>query len=182
MKYDYYYIENLISKNEIKEINDLVKNYNGESLSDLPAEGVLKTAEVSVIPMFYLNQLIYKFNQQIININRLYFGFDLFDNCDLEFANYNIYNSESSGQYSWHIDGCKGEVNDIKLTAILNLSENKFTGGEFDLFVNGPIRIPQIDNPGAMLVFPSFIPHRVNPVTTGQRITLSRWVIGPTWK
>jgi len=182
MKYDYYYIENLISEKEIIEINQLIKSYQGEKLEDLSAEGVFKTADVSVIPIFYLNHLIYKFNQQVININRLYFGFDIFADCDLEFVNYNIYDSEKSGQYSWHIDGGKSEPNDIKLTAILNLSENPYQGGEFDLFVNGPTRIPQIGSPGSMLVFPSFIPHRVNPVSQGQRKTLSRWIIGPTWK
>lgn len=182
MKYDYYYIPNVVSEKDISEINQTIRNFQNSEVEDLPAENVLKTADVSVIPMFAINHLIYKFNQQIININRLYFGLDIFNDCDLEMINYNVYDSSNEGQYSWHIDGTKSEPNDIKLTAILNLSETPYKGGEFDLFVNGPTRIPQIDVPGTMLVFPSFIPHRVNPVTEGTRISLSRWIIGPTWK
>ena len=182
MKYDYYYIENVISQKDISDINQAIRNFDSSELEDLPAENVFKTAKVSVIPMSHINHMIYKFNQQIININRLYFGFDIFSDCDLEFVNFNVYDADNSGQYSWHIDGSKSEPNDIKLTAIINLSEEPYQGGEFDLFVNGPIRIPQIDVPGTMLVFPSFIPHRVNPVTQGKRISLSRWIIGPTWK
>jgi len=70
-------------------------------------------------------------------------------------------------------------ASDFKLTAILNISEEPFKGGEFDLFVNGEMNIPSIDKPGSLLVFPTFTMHRVRPVTQGVRKTASMWLSGP---
>ena len=35
---------------------------------------------------------------------------------------------------------------------------------------------------GAMALFPSFLPHRVTPVTRGVRYSLVGWVCGKPWR
>lgn len=181
MKYDYFYLKELYSKDEIHQFNLLLENIENHG-DDLPADNVIKTADVKIVPMYSISGAMNKLNQHISNINAIIFGFHLFETHNLEMINYNVYDSATQGQYDWHTDAAKGEINDIKLTAILNLSEEEYEGGHFELFTNGPVRITEIDTPGNVLIFPSFIPHRVTPVTKGKRITLSRWIVGPNWK
>ena len=83
------------------------------------------------------------------------------------------------GQYGWHIDGDPSKTSDCKLTAILNISDHEYTGGNFELFLNGPTHIKELDKPGGMVIFKSHISHRVLPVLTGQRRTLSIFLMGP---
>jgi PKHD-type hydroxylase len=42
--------------------------------------------------------------------------------------------------------------------------------------------VPELKEPGSLLVFPSYIQHRVTPVTKGERVTISRWLSGPNFK
>ena len=34
---------------------------------------------------------------------------------------------------------------------------------------------------GKIILFPSFIPHCVTPITSGKRISLVNWIRGPKW-
>ena len=43
--------------------------------------------------------------------------------------NYNIYGK--NGKYGWHIDASTNLLSDMKLTCLLNLSEEPYEGGEF---------------------------------------------------
>ena len=182
MKHEWYWWCDLYSKEEIKEINHIVSLVEQpDGVTDLSAPGATKTSSVKVLPMEYYGNLLKKFNDKIQRINRTVYGFDLYETIMEECVNYNVYDAKDKGEYSWHMDAEKDEPFDIKLTAILNLSEEPYEGGEFEFFANYPRHVEQF-TPGTLLVFPGFMPHRVKPVTKGKRISLSRWEIGPTWK
>ena len=70
---------------------------------------------------------------------------------------------------------------DTTKTAIVNLSEKPFVGGEFFLWKNKEAEISQLIVPGTLLVFPSFYIHKVNPVIKGTRKTLTFWRCGKPW-
>ena len=182
MKYDYFYYLDLYTKEECQILNELIQEQLDPSVIDIKAEGVSKTSTVGSFALGKLKTELEKFNQTIISINRNNFGFDVFETCDLEFLNYNTYSSENNGQYDWHSDKVLNECYDIKLTAILNIGTDEYEGGNFEMFLNTPTVIEEISTPGSMLVFPSFLYHRVTPVTKGKRKTISRWVNGPTIK
>ena len=93
------------------------------------------------------------------------------------------------GFYSWHRDGMgsHNEVNDkpdnkilhentrkLSMTIVLN---SEFEGGDFELR-DLDEKIPRL-NKGSVIVFPSFIHHRVAPVTRGIRYSLVTWFVGP---
>jgi len=40
----------------------------------------------------------------------------------------------------------------------------------------------QLKTQGTALIFPSFIVHKVNPVTKGTRHSLVAWIEGPKWR
>ena len=70
-------------------------------------------------------------------------------------------------------------MQDIKLTCLLNLSEETYEGGEF-CAVGSDEKI-KFDS-GMGLIITSLIAHKVTPITKGERITLTYWAMGPSWK
>ena len=62
---------------------------------------------------------------------------------------------------------------------------DEYEGGsfEFQRFEDGSSHFDEINlDIGDMLVFPSIIQHKVNPVTRGERKVLVAWAWGPMFK
>ena len=91
----------------------------------------------------------------------------------------NEYDGNIKAEYDWHSDGSNNHTHDIKLTILINASVKKYKGGEFSLFVNKPIHIAKLDNPGDVLMFTSNICHKVNPITSGKRHSITLFYKGP---
>jgi PKHD-type hydroxylase len=87
------------------------------------------------------------------------------------------------GHYSYHKDTELPDNQKItrKLSAVLFLSEPKdYEGGIFEFQdLEG-----QFDKQtqGSIIVFPSYVKHRVTPVTSGERYTAVAWALGPAFK
>lgn len=118
--------------------------------------------------------------------NRNAFGFDIAYYPALQFT---CYSSVDSGFYDWHMDTflllteSQGtRMMDRKLSMVLQLSNpDDYEGG--DLEIDGtPIPKDELRKQGAMVVFPSFLRHRVTPVTRGVRYSLVLWAEGPFWR
>jgi len=181
MKYDWAFLDNVYNKHQIQELNRLANTALHYSKDD-PAPNVKKTAYVKPIKINHFSPALQPFLDTILHLNSFMFGFDLFQIHESQSINYNVYNAKNHGEYSWHSDGYKDSPSDIKLTAIANISEEKYEGGDFELFLNGSQIVHEIRNPGTVIVFPGYIQHRVTPVTKGCRITISKWLMGPNWK
>ena len=80
--------------------------------------------------------------------------------------------------YTGHIDTfhCHGD-NTRKLTALAFLNDN-FEGGQFWINADGK-KIYPYQKKGTVLVFPSYMLHGVEPVTSGVRHTVVTWLLGP---
>ena len=91
--------------------------------------------------------------------------------------NYNVYGE--NGEYNWHIDRQTRGIEDMKLTCLLNLSEEPYEGGDFYLAVN---KEKLEFGSGDGLIFTSLIAHKITPVIKGERISLTYWGDGPAWK
>ena len=130
------------------------------------------------VPCMPLMDLLYPWLNECQLINNKCFGYDINWDFHLERMNYNEY--KENGKYGWHIDSTKpGDINDQKLTCLLNLSEESYEGGDFYLTIaKEKIKF----GAGEGLVFNSLIAHKVTPVTKGERITLTYWGMGPSWK
>ena len=84
------------------------------------------------------------------------------------------------GHYDWHIDS-KEPVNDEqrKLSISILLNDN-FEGGGLEIHSNKDENVLKCQ--GDIVVFPSFLQHRVLPVTDGTRYTAVSWAYGPTFR
>lgn len=104
----------------------------------------------------------------------------------LQFTKYKL-----NQHYNWHKDGyelpysegdCKGKIR--KLSSIFLISDpNDYKGGELEFNFNNDIKKPQTHqvpklNRGSIIIFPSFVWHKVNSVTSGTRYSLVNWHLG----
>jgi PKHD-type hydroxylase len=168
---------------QIKQIDNFCQENFNPDLQDQPAENVIKTAQVRCVSWSKIKNLINIADQAMKHINSREIGFDLYDMTDLENTNYNVYKSDTKAEYDWHTDAmAAGSQTDIKLTVIINISTESFQGGQFQLFRHGIMTAEELTKPGSMIIFPSYIPHRVLPVTQGTRKSLSWWVLGPKFR
>lgn len=90
---------------------------------------------------------------------------------------------EKNGHYEWHKDTAKPDEwgNQRKLTAVLLLNDSS----EFE---GGYLQIDEVEkenlliSAGSIIVFPSFLKHKVSPVTSGIRYTSVCWATGPSFR
>jgi PKHD-type hydroxylase len=114
------------------------------------------------------------FHKLIGEVNAQYYRFNITAiNSDIQ---YTVYDSANKGHYDWHVD--LGNVDETrKLSVVLQLSDpSEYEGGQLE-FNNGTI-IKMEKKKGLMTIFPSYLLHRVTPVTKGIRRTLVLWVAG----
>jgi PKHD-type hydroxylase len=92
------------------------------------------------------------------------------------------YKSTDKGHYDWHMDASAPQ-NGIqrKLSCVILLNDpSEFKGGALQL---KDMEIENIlDQQGSIIVFPSFVEHRVTPVTKGVRYTAVTWASGPSFR
>ena len=91
---------------------------------------------------------------------------------------YNVYSSDIQGHYGEHSDLSISSLWDTKMTLLINLSEGDYEGG--DLIVNKTVT--DFKKPGSAVLFKSYLPHEVTPVTKGERISLAYYINGPKFK
>lgn len=113
--------------------------------------------------------------------NREAFGFDLTDFA--ESAQVARYGAEREGHFDWHSDiGAGALAARRKLTVVVQLSDPAgYDGGALELRPDSSIRQAPADR-GTAVIFPSFVLHRVTPVTTGTRWSLTLWSHGPAFR
>jgi predicted 2-oxoglutarate/Fe(II)-dependent dioxygenase YbiX len=70
----------------------------------------------------------------------------------------------------------------MKFTILINISDKKYTGGKFKLFVGSEFEAPELNTSGNMIMFKSYTNHRVEKVLTGERKTLAIFIKGPSFK
>tara|TARA_Y100001937_G_scaffold20715_1_gene28905 strand:- start:9559 stop:10125 length:567 start_codon:yes stop_codon:yes gene_type:complete len=106
---------------------------------------------------------------------------------DVEDFQYTVYNKDD--YYNWHID--KGQIypnrreRKISFSLILN---DEYKGGQLEFGLTTPKdnvsgQFYETDlKKGDMVVFTSFVWHRVKPVESGIRKSLVGWIVGPCFK
>lgn len=191
MKYNWFYYtqhlkESFIDKiiqagQESKTIDGLIGQDNGV---DVRVNKKIRKSKISFpsrekYPEIY--DLIYHYGVQA---NNEAFGFDI---NTVETCQFTTYNSDNKDFYDWHIDtNWKTEkMCHRKLSVVVQLSEpNDYKGGNFEIW-NGNFSKQDkinINKKGTVIVFPSFLEHRVTPVTKGKRMSLIGWIQGAKFR
>lgn len=115
--------------------------------------------------------------------NKNAFGVDIWD---IPYIQHSTYASAQNAHYDWHCDVFWENTApfDRKLSVVVQLSDGgDYEGGDFQF--NGGFPCPDaqaLREKGTIIVFPSFLEHRVTPMVSGVRKSLVAWVEGPSWR
>jgi PKHD-type hydroxylase len=134
-----------------------------------------KICFLSKSPEFkYLYMKLFNF---IIKINDDTFKFNLTELS--EAIQFTEYDESYQGHYDWHLDIGNSFGSRRKLSIVIQLSDpDEYEGGELQICEKGYPRIC-CKTKGTIIAFPSFLNHRVTPVTKGTRRSLVLWSTGP---
>ena len=84
--------------------------------------------------------------------------------------------------FDWHLDFGAGEISARKLSMTIQLSDaDSYEGGDLQFMINNKI-VNASREKGTIIIFPSFIMHRVTPITKGTRQSIVGWVSGPPFR
>jgi PKHD-type hydroxylase len=144
--------------------------------------------EISQIAWFHPSKetewIFRKVVELVAQINHDKYQFDLNGIDAFQYTTYS-----EGGYYKWHVDSMHQMTygdNQRKLgvSIVLNDPDVDYTGGMFQFIPGGnPDAVEGTKvKKGDVLVFPSFIPHQVDTVTSGKRKSLVCWVAGPKFK
>jgi len=116
---------------------------------------------------------------QVTEANDAIWNFDLKSIIDnIQYTEYD----GNGGHYDWHLDIGPGSISHRKISIVVQLSDPEdYVGGDLELKPGcDDLVIPR--GKGNVVVFPSFLLHRVVPLTSGNRKSLVLWVGGDHYK
>jgi PKHD-type hydroxylase len=188
----YTFVDDFFSEEEIDGMCNLFSNLNLEQAgvgNKKDTDTSVRTSKVAFIEKNILTADVFdKMNYVIETINDQYYNFDL---NGYERFQYTEYLSEDSGEYKFHMDTDFSDRRNDPLTLTRKLSVvmclNRpgvdFEGGQFYMTIGSEKHALEVEmKRGRIIMFPSFMIHRVAPVTKGVRKSLVTWVTGPKFR
>lgn len=119
-----------------------------------------------------------KVTSLVIEANNIW-GFDL--HSIIDDIQYTEYDGEG-GHYDWHVDIGPEGISHRKISIVIQLSDvNDYVGGDLEIMTGSGLSVVPRGK-GNVIVFPSFLLHRVTPLTSGNRKSLVLWVGGGHYK
>ena len=176
-----FYLETTrIDAADIERIHQLGSQQQSESGVVFSADETLQNIRRCTIQWIkddWLHALLWSY---VESVNTSTFGFDLLERAEIQLV---TYTADELGHYDWHHDvQWYGQTpHDRKLSLTIQLTESDaYHGGNFEfeeVQTNADFR-----SIGTILIFPSYLRHRITPVTQGERKALVAWFYGPRWR
>lgn len=140
----------------------------------------IRSANIYHVPNNESYKWVYEKIANIISVaNTIYFDYDLLGiTHEIQLIEYSA-DMPIKGHYNWHIDAGTGEPVFRKISFTAQLSNiNDYQGCEL-LINNHGGEITGTKERGSIHLFPSYMPHKVTPITNGIRYALVIWIHGP---
>jgi PKHD-type hydroxylase len=175
-----------------EEVDRIVAQFANEPLrrGDLDEGRVDESLRIANLNFYYPTEetfwIFEKLNYIIQLNNEQFWNFDLNGYASFQ---YTEYEAAEGGKYDFHADmdysqrdgAADPQTRKLSLSLILNEPGVDFEGGEFQILLGRePITCDQAK--GSVLLFPSWVLHRVTPVTRGVRKSIVVWVTGPKFR
>ncbi len=187
--HEFCYCDDAYSQQELETIqlycNSLSKK-QGEINGDTEAYDSFRISDISFFDRNNeTNWFFVKTNSIITHLNNLYYGFNLNGYSSFQ---YTEYTDKDKGRYNYHMDMDFGfspnpqriSYSTRKLSFILFMSnKDEYEGGELKLMMSESDERVIEQKRGRIVVFPSFMLHKITPVTKGIRKSIVTWVEGP---
>jgi PKHD-type hydroxylase len=130
-----------------------------------------------------LEPLYQRVQSLVLHINSLYFRYDL--SAIMAFQ-YTTYDQVEGSRFDWHqdygVDPSGKGPDPRKLTLSLQLSQaSAYEGCELQTQL-GELAFSAPKERGTLVCFPSYVAHRVTPITAGVRKAMVMWAVGPEFR
>ena len=176
----FHLIPQALSDADIAEIMSLAQQapaQDGTVFSTATGAETIRNSTIRWLDDAALRQRLWQF---VTKANDQAFGVSVTDQADMQFTSYD---GQSGGHYDWHHDvhwSGQGAL-DRKISLTIQLSDpDSYSGGDFE-FEEVKTTAP-FKSKGTMILFPSYLRHKVSPVTSGVRHSLVAWFFGPRWR
>ena len=182
---NYYFFQQGFSSQELKRIEQGIQSLELHKAVLIGEEdSAVRSSKVRWIPQddnwFWLYE---KLSNMIVEANNALWHFDL--NNMPELIQFTEYYASENGHYTWHQDIGPGMASRRKISITVQLSDpEQYDGGELQLWQGGleSGAITAHKGEGSVFIFPSYMMHRVTPVTRGVRKSFVLWVGGSHYR
>ena len=160
---------------QLKAVDGTIDKERSEK--DFVVEKSLRDGKIAFFPEdYWIDKIIMSY---VFSANmKSKWNFSIHEKEPVQFGIYNKHNF-----YSWHRDCEKNTRPNRKISVTVQLSKpEEYKGGELqflDLQGNPLKQLHDFKIQGSVIVFPSMLKHRVQPVTDGTRYSLVQWYHGP---
>jgi PKHD-type hydroxylase len=178
--FNYYYFTNVFTDQEIEEIIQIGESQPKIKATTVGEDVTQEVTDYRVSDIAWLannpktSWVFDRIADLAIKANSEMWNFDIWDfQDDLQYTSY----YGNGGHYDWHADLGPG-ISNRKLSIVLQLSNSdEYEGGDLQMNTGGSIlNIPR--EKGLICFFPSFVLHRVTPLSSGLRRSLVTWLCG----
>ena len=182
---NYYYFTNGFNNKELDKIYKDVATLNFEKASTIDSKSNGKEIRSSSVKWIPNNQqwswLYLKLMDMAVQANNALWHFDLYSVPDL--IQYTEYYATENGHYTWHQDFGPGTPSLRKVSITVQLSgPDEYEGGDLEYWKGGNDIVKAPKDKGLVFIFPSYMMHRVTPITKGTRRSFVLWVGGEHYK
>ena len=179
---EYYWFQNGFSKSDLVRLQDDLENISFKEAETFgPAYDNVRKSRVKWIPQEEQYNWLYELMEKLaIEANGIW-NFDI--QTMPEQIQYTEYLAEDAGHYTWHQDIGPNDASLRKISITIQLSDaEEYEGGDLQIWKGGD----SVDNcprgAGVAVIFPSYMMHRVTPVSKGIRKSLVLWIGGSHYK
>ena len=174
---------NLFSEKECQKIRDWPEGFKPSPVGTLDAYSLMvfdsQIRNSSSCPFLITPENFWVFKRicdTVLEANNQWYHFKIHQIIGTQVLEY-----KESQYYKFHTDIGTADLSSRKLSVVLFLSHpSDYEGGQLT-FSHYAFQTPA-QNQGTLVIFPSYMPHTVKPVTKGTRYTLVAWVHGPCFR
>ena len=158
------WVESLVYNDKTKEVSKKQLRSNKEQPLWPEEDG---------FPFDIIAERIFKINSEYWNFDIRYIDFSKDPPLVLKYG--------LNQKFDWHFD-MSSQESTRKLSFTIQLSDsNDYKGGDLQ-FIHTEEHKSKIRQKGDIIIFPSYVWHRVTPITEGKRHALVGWIHGPAFK
>lgn len=182
---NYYYYSEGFNKQELNTIERGIQTLEQQKATTVGGgDDSIRSSQIKWIPQDTTWWWLYeKMSNMIVMANNSLWKFDLHH--IPEQIQYTEYYATEKGHYGWHQDIGPGILSKRKVSITVQLSDpSEYEGGELHMWSGGheDSYATAYKGAGSVFIFPSYMMHRVTPVTKGIRKSFVLWVGGSHYK
>ena len=169
---DYYLYTSVFTTEECQQILNLSRLKDSTTLSH--ADKIIKI--LSLQKNTTTTWILKRIWEIALKTNKMYYDFDI-----STISESFLLECSKNSVFNWRTDIGKGSASTRKISIVLFLSDRvAYEGGQLSFRILEEYdeikEIPQIQ--GNLLLFPSYLPYKITPVTRGIKYVLNTWVNG----